>query len=77
MYSRWFNFAVMALWLATMSWLVTDKIVPRLLIGEPPRYETIVQARKKNPVVGWKMLLDGRQLGWALSEAKTLENDLT
>jgi hypothetical protein len=77
MYSRWLNFAVIALWLATMSWLVTEKILPPLLIGQPPSYETIVRARKKNPVVGWKMLLDGRELGWALSEAKTLEKDLT
>ena len=77
MYSRWFNLTVVVLWLSTMSWLVWEKVIPPLREGEPPSYQTIVQAQKENPLVGWKMLLNGRQLGWALSEALTLENDLT
>ena len=77
MYSRWFNMAVVMLWLVSMTWLVQEKVLPTLREGEPPSYRTIVEAQRKNPVVGWKMSLDGHELGYALSEAKGLEDGLT
>ena len=45
MYSRWFNAAVVVLWLATMSWLVTEKVLPPLLVGEPPSYHQVIEAQ--------------------------------
>jgi len=59
MSSRWFNTAVVVLWLATMSWLVKEKVLPPLLIGEPPSYSEIIEAqnrefaRRLGRVLGW------------------------
>ena len=61
MSSRWFNTAVVVLWLATMSWLVKEKVLPPLLIGEPPSYPEIIEAQNREPPVGWEVFLDGRR----------------
>ena len=37
MYSRWSNVAVVILWLSAMGWLMAEKVLPPLLIGEPPK----------------------------------------
>lgn len=77
MYSRWFNIAVVLLWLATMSWLVVKKVLPSLLIGQPPSYRTIIAAGRDEPPVGWRMSMGGRQLGWALSRTVPLPHEMT
>ncbi len=77
MYSRWFDVAVVMLWVSAMSWLVTQKVLPPLLVGQPPSYRTILEARKSEPPVGWKMIFNGRQLGWALSNTSRLPDGLT
>ena len=68
MYSRWFNIAVVVLWLATMSWLVQDKVLPLLSIGEPPRLPELVDPQLARPPVGWDIFVDQKRLGWALTE---------
>ncbi len=77
MYSRWFNVAVVLLWLSAMSWLVVEKVLPPLLIGEPPSYQTILGASDRDPTVGWKILFDGRELGWSLSETSRMDSGMT
>ena len=77
MYSRWFNAAVVMSWRATMSWLVTAKVLPPLLIGEPPNYRSIVEAQRSSPPVGWRVSFDGRPLGWGLSDTTRQQNGLT
>jgi hypothetical protein len=77
MQSRWFNAAVVLLWLITMSWLVTEKVLPPLLVGDPPSYSKIVEAQRDAPPVGWRMSLNHRSLGWALSDTKLQSTGLT
>ena len=77
MNSTWYSVAVVLLWLATMSWLVTQKVLPALLVGEPPTYRTIVQAQQEEPLVGWKMSWNDRPVGWALSDTTVLLNGMT
>jgi hypothetical protein len=60
-----------------MSWLVSQKVLPSLRIGQPPSYTTILESQKKNPVVGWQLAFNGHDLGWALSETKQQENGMT
>lgn len=67
MYSRIFNIAVCLMWFATMTWLVTQKVMPSLWVGQPPSYQTIVEAQQCEPPVGWTMWLNNKRLGWALS----------
>ncbi|MGD0654175.1 MAG: hypothetical protein ABSA16_07530 [Thermoguttaceae bacterium] len=66
MYSRFFNIAVCLMWLSTMTWLITQKVMPSLWVGQPPNYQTIIESQKREPV-GWKLWINNKQLGWALS----------
>jgi hypothetical protein len=77
MQSRWFNAATVMLWLATMSWLVSEKVLPPLLIGEPPNYRNIVEAQRDDPPVGWRMSFNAQPLGWALTETRLQPTGLT
>ncbi len=77
MYSRWMNVAVIVLWLTSMSWLVVKKVLPPLLVGQPPSYRTIVQAQRNEPPVGWEIDLNGRTIGWAVNKAERLPNQVT
>ena len=59
-----FTTVVLVLWLATMSWLVCAKILPKVFLGHPP--QTVYP---QNKPVCWKITLDGRPVGWAVSQA--------
>lgn len=77
MYSRWFSVAVVLLWLTAMGWLMVKKVLPPLVIGDPPSYRTILQAQRREPPVGWTMELDDRPLGWALCTTAPGPNGVT
>ncbi|MBN2476771.1 MAG: hypothetical protein JXB62_19330 [Pirellulales bacterium] len=77
MYSRWYNVAVVLLWLAAMSWLMVEKVLPPLQIGHPPSYGSILAAQGREPPVGWRMTFNGRPLGWALSTMAQLPTEIT
>ncbi len=77
MNSRWFNACVVLLWLATMSWLVVRKVLPPLIVGDPPSFARIIEAQKRSPPVGWRISLSGRRLGWALCETQSQPSGLT
>ena len=49
MHSRWYSVAVVLLWLATMGWLVSQKVLPSLVIGEPPDYQAILAVQRGAP----------------------------
>ncbi|MCS7306712.1 MAG: hypothetical protein NZ602_16585 [Thermoguttaceae bacterium] len=68
--TRWVNVAVVGLWLASMSWLVVEKVLPPLRVGQPPNYQTISQARRKEGPVGWRLYWNQEPIGWALSQAR-------
>ncbi len=74
MYSRWFSTAVVLLWLSTMGWLVKEKVLPPLLLGDPPSNQTILEARRGDPPVRWQLLWNDRDVGWATNSTKRLDN---
>ncbi len=75
MHGRLYNSGVVLLWLATMTWLVKDKVLPPLLTGEPPTALQIVDAQRNASLVGWSILCNDRQIGWAISDAKQQSSD--
>jgi hypothetical protein len=77
MSSTWYNVAVVLLWLASMTWLVSQKVVPALLVGEPPSYRTIVEAQQQEPCAGWSMAIDDRPVGWAVNTTSPLPKRMT
>jgi hypothetical protein len=77
MNSTWYNVAVVVLWLATMGWLVSQKVAPVLLVGDPPSYRTIIEAQQEDPLVGWSMEWDGRPMGWVLNTTLPMRDEMT
>ncbi len=77
MNSRWYNTAVVVLWLVTMGWLVDKKVLPPLLVGEPPSYRQVIEAQNQDPPAGWKVSWKGKPLGWALTDTKMRQTGLT
>jgi len=75
--SRWYNIVVVLFWLATMTWLVTAKVLPSLLVGDPPTYESTLPVLSKDgepvdaPAVAWTVKWNGRDIGNAASRATT------
>lgn len=61
MTSRWFNVAIVVIWITSMTWLVTQKIWPSLDIGTPPGYGI------DDPHTRWQLLLDDKPIGSAES----------
>ncbi|HYW79518.1 MAG TPA: hypothetical protein VE890_08070, partial [Thermoguttaceae bacterium] len=60
-----------------MGWLLVEKILPPLIVGNPPSYETILAAQKNAPPAGWQMKFNDRQLGWALNLVSRRPNGVT
>lgn len=77
MHSRWFDVAVVLLWLTTMGWLISAKVLPALRVGDPPDSRTILDAKQGETVVGWRMSWDGRAMGWALNTTVPLAHGMT
>jgi hypothetical protein len=74
MESRWFNTAVVLIWMCTTSWLVVAKVLPPLRRGQPPNYRSMYARDSDDPkeeTVGWDLTLNGKPLGWAISRLKT------
>jgi hypothetical protein len=63
---------VLLLWGATMSWLVTSKILPPFFRGEPPR--TGLNAHEP---VCWRVMVGDQRIGWAVSQAVPGADDTT
>ncbi len=66
--SKPFNVIVVLFWLATMSWLVSDKVLPLLRVGEPPSYRSILANEHDQPPVCWSILWNDHLMGWAASQ---------
>lgn len=66
---RWACVAIVVFWFATMTWLVVAKVLPSVLLGEPPTYRNILRAEADHPsVVGWDVLVNDKSVGWATSQ---------
>jgi hypothetical protein len=76
MRSRWYRSAVLVLWGVATIWLVAKKILPPLLVGEPPVYASMA-TEKSRPPVAWYLNLNDNRLGWALSEISRQATDVT
>src|SRR5689334_8967944 len=63
MANRIFVFAVVVLWLGSMSWLLVDKILPSMKDGEPP----IAAGYEPNVPIAWKVSWGDRPVGFAAS----------
>lgn len=63
MANRIFVLAVVVLWLCSMAWLVTDRILPTFQDGQPPSIETF----QNGEAVAWSVEWGGKEVGKAAS----------
>jgi hypothetical protein len=66
--SRALNITIITFWLGTMAWLMACKVLPPLLLGDPPNYRQIVQRSTDSPPVCWKIAINDRTVGWAMTK---------
>lgn len=68
MMNRWYILAVLACWLASMGWLVVEKVLPTLREGERPTYADVLPKPAAPPRrVCWKIEYGGADIGSARS----------
>jgi len=77
MYSRWYNVAVVLLWMGSMGWLIVEKVLPSLLVGDPPSQQRILAAQQDEPASGWQVFWNDRPIGWAISVTAPLPDAMT
>ena len=68
MSNRIFIIVVIFLWLGTMAWLVIDKVLPPLRVGEPPEYVPSATQTEEALPVGWHVTWNEKSLGWAVNK---------
>ncbi len=64
---RLYNSVVVVFWMATMSWLLIDKVWPTLRVGEPPNYSSVLKRDVGEPPVCWLIYWNDKPTGWAAS----------
>lgn len=69
----WFAPFIVAFWCATTGWLLIAKILPSLSAGPPPGYQALYLSDARPIPVAWSVLWNEQPLGWAVSEAATVE----
>ncbi len=77
MNTLWYNCVVVTSWLAAMGWLISAKVLPSLRIGQPPSYQSILRSQREDPLIGWRVLCNESEIGWALSLTKELADGMT
>jgi hypothetical protein len=76
MFGRLFSGLVIVFWMLTMTWLVTEKVIPPLLGGDPPDYQSALVSRNKQAAPDvWKLRWNGKTVGYAASRLVRHEND--
>lgn len=59
---------VVLFWMATMTWLMVDKVLPPLERGDPPTFRSACGILDpKAPPIGWTVEWNDRPIGWAAS----------
>jgi hypothetical protein len=70
MSNRWYPLAVLACWVAAMSWLLVEKVLPTLREGDRPDYDAVLPAEADAPQVQrWEIYYRDRPIGTATSLA--------
>jgi hypothetical protein len=67
MAGRVYYLLVVLFWLASMSWLAVEKVIPPLLGGRPPDYRAPLEEPETQPDY-WRITWNGRQIGSVVSQ---------
>ncbi len=71
MFGRIFNGLVVVFWMITMTWLLAEKVIPPMLGGDPPDYQSVLEpAAKESLPDAWKLRWQQRTVGFAASRVE-------
>src|SRR5664279_87778 len=77
-FSRWYTIAVALFWMAAMGWLFQQKLLPPLLVGDPPNYRTILSEETvDNLPVSWDVFLNDHELGKATTRTERQKENVS
>ena len=72
---RWYSIAVVGCWLATMTWLMVEKVIPTLFSGTQPGLTAALPPSSKQPdTVCWDIEYQDQSLGQAVTRATRRED---
>ena len=77
MNSLWLNICIIALWMATMSWLVATKILPSLQVGDPPDRVAALAAQAEDELVGYEVRWEEERIGNAALQTVRMQSGST
>lgn len=78
MTSRWSIIATILFWLTSMAWLVQQKVLPSLLVGEPPNYRKILDAHPEQvTLVRWRLSVNDKPVGTSESSTHKRPDGIT
>ncbi len=66
--TRFYNVVVVGFWLATMSWLLVDKLWPTLRVGDPPNFHSILKAQEGEAANHWAIYWNDKLTGWSVGD---------
>jgi len=72
--SRVFHIAIVLFWMTSMTWLVVEKLLPPLLVGEPPTYRSTMPT--PDEVIAWQIYWNDKPLGWAATKTINAEGGM-
>ncbi len=77
--NRWFNAVIVLFWLSTMTWLLVAKVMPPLVIGEPPSYRSLYldDGQQTDEPICWELAWNERPLGYALTLVRRTDSGVT
>jgi hypothetical protein len=72
--SRAYTAFVILFWLAAMTWLAVEKVLPPLVGGNAPDYRAPLAAAPKNPPpVAWRLVWNSVGIGHAITQVRPAE----
>lgn len=78
MFSRIFNGLVIVSWMLAMTWLLAEKVIPPMLGGDPPDYQSVLEPPKAEKLPdAWKLRWQQQTVGFAASRINTRPNGET
>lgn len=71
MFGRTFNGLVVVFWMIAMTWLLAEKVIPPMLGGDPPDYQSVLEPTTPEELPdAWKLRWKERTVGFAASRVE-------
>ena len=71
MFGRIFNGLVVVFWMIAMTWLLAEKVIPPMLGGDPPDYQSVLEPADEEKLPdAWKIRWKDKTVGFAASRVE-------